>query len=42
MMSSWETLLAIAGLALITIVTRGFFMMPERETPALPGWVRPS
>jgi branched-subunit amino acid transport protein len=39
MMSSWETLLAIAGLALITIVTRGFFMMPEREIP-IPHWLR--
>ena len=30
---------AIAGLALITLVTRAFFMLPEREIP-LPDWLR--
>lgn len=35
----WLTALAIAGLALITVLTRGFFLMPEREWP-LPGWLR--
>jgi branched-subunit amino acid transport protein len=38
-MSSWEALLAIAGLTVITIVTRGFFMMPAREFP-IPHWLR--
>jgi branched-subunit amino acid transport protein len=38
-MSGWQILLAIAGLTLITIVTRGFFMIPERELP-IPAWLR--
>ena len=38
-MSTWETLLAILGLAVITIATRGFFLYPDRELP-LPGWLR--
>jgi branched-subunit amino acid transport protein len=38
-MSPWETVLAIVGLALITIGTRGFFLFPERELP-LPGWLK--
>ena len=39
----WEAwlwpLLAIAGLAVITLITRAFFMIPERELP-LPDWLR--
>ncbi|AKJ27627.1 AzlD domain-containing protein [Caldimonas brevitalea] len=38
-MSDWETLLAILGLTLITVVTRGFFLLPERELP-LPAWLK--
>ena len=38
-MSTWEALVAIAGLVVITLVTRGFFILPEREWP-LPGWLR--
>jgi branched-subunit amino acid transport protein len=38
-MSGWQVLLAIAGLALITVVTRGFFMIPERDVP-IPAWLR--
>ena len=38
-MSTWETLLAILGMGLITLVTRGFFLIPERELP-LPDWLR--
>jgi len=30
---------AIVGLATITLVTRAFFMIPERELP-LPNWLR--
>jgi len=41
MNSSWETALAIAGLAVITLVTRSFFLIPEKEVP-LPGWLRRS
>ncbi|MDD2712266.1 MAG: AzlD domain-containing protein [Simplicispira sp.] len=32
-------LVAIAGLAVITVVTRAFFMLPEREIP-MPDWLR--
>lgn len=32
-MSGWELVLAIAGLALITLVSRAFFMIPRRELP---------
>ena len=38
-MSPWETVLTIAGLVLITIGTRGFFILPERDLP-LPQWLR--
>ena len=31
-------LVAIAGLAIITVVTRAFFMLPEREIP-MPDWL---
>ena len=39
---SWDwlmPLIAIAGLALITVITRSFFMLPEREIP-MPDWLR--
>ena len=39
---SWDwvlPLVAIAGLALITVITRAFFMLPESEIP-MPGWLR--
>jgi len=38
-MTVLEALLVIAGLTLITVVTRGFFMIPEREVP-IPSWLR--
>ncbi len=38
-MSTWESVVAIVGLALITVATRGFFLYPEREIP-LPAWLR--
>jgi branched-subunit amino acid transport protein len=34
-----EGLVAIVGLALITLLTRSFFLLPEREVP-IPGWLR--
>jgi branched-subunit amino acid transport protein len=34
-----EGVIAIVGLALITIVTRGFFLFPEREVP-MPAWLQ--
>jgi len=39
---SWDDLemvLTIAGLTAITFVTRGFFLVPERELP-MPAWLR--
>jgi len=36
-MSSVEALVAIIGLTAITVVTRGFFLLSEREWP-LPAW----
>ncbi|MBC8058298.1 MAG: AzlD domain-containing protein [Rhizobiales bacterium] len=38
-MSVPETTLAILGLAVITIATRGFFLYPERELP-MPAWLK--
>jgi branched-subunit amino acid transport protein len=38
-MTGWEATIAIAGLALLTLLTRGFFLLPEREVP-IPAWLR--
>ena len=38
-MTSWQIALAIAGLTVVSILTRGFFMLPEREVP-IPPWLR--
>ena len=38
-MSPWETALTIIGLAVLTILTRAFFLIPEREIP-LPAWLK--
>jgi branched-subunit amino acid transport protein len=37
-MSSGQALVAIFGMTAITVVTRGFFLLSEREWP-LPAWV---
>ena len=37
-MSGTGTVLAILGLALVTVLARGFFVLTRRELP-LPGWV---
>lgn len=34
-----HAVIAILGLAAITLVTRAFFMIPDRELP-LPGWLK--
>lgn len=39
LMSDWMTALAILGLAGITVLTRSFFMIPERELP-MPDWAK--
>jgi branched-subunit amino acid transport protein len=38
-MSWFQGIVAILGLALITLLTRSFFLLPERELP-LPGWLQ--
>lgn len=38
-MSSLEAAITIVGLALLTLVTRAFFMLPERQIP-LPRWLQ--
>jgi branched-subunit amino acid transport protein len=38
-MNAWEVGLAIAGLTVITVVTRAFFFLGRREIP-LPTWLR--
>ncbi|NRF66683.1 AzlD domain-containing protein [Aquincola sp. S2] len=38
-MSTWEAILTIIGLAGITMLTRGFFILPSRELP-IPEWLR--
>jgi branched-subunit amino acid transport protein len=37
-MSLTESVVAIAGLAVITVLTRGLFLLPERDMP-LPAWL---
>ena len=39
MMPAWQIAVAIVGLAVISVVTRGFFLIPEREVP-IPLWLR--
>jgi branched-subunit amino acid transport protein len=38
-MSTWETVLAILGMGLITLLTRSFFLIPKRELP-IPDWAK--
>ena len=38
-MSATDAAIAIIGLALQTLLTRAFFLLPERELP-LPGWLQ--
>jgi branched-subunit amino acid transport protein len=38
-MTTFEGVIAIVGLALITVITRGFFLIPERDLP-LPAWLQ--
>jgi branched-subunit amino acid transport protein len=36
-MTDLEVVVTILGMAVVTLVTRGFFLLPEREIP-LPAW----
>jgi branched-subunit amino acid transport protein len=38
-MTTWQIVLAIVGLGAITLLTRAFFFIPQRELP-MPGWLR--
>jgi branched-subunit amino acid transport protein len=38
-MSTWEALLTILGMVVVTVVTRSFFMIPDRELP-MPAWLK--
>ncbi|MGM9491605.1 AzlD domain-containing protein [Ideonella sp. YS5] len=38
-MNGWEAVIAILGLGVITLVTRSFFLLPEREV-SIPAWLR--
>ncbi len=38
-MSTLELLVAILGLAVVTVVTRGFFLVPDQELP-MPSWAK--
>ena len=38
-MNPWYGVLAIVGLAVVTVGTRGFFLFPERELP-MPAWLK--
>jgi branched-subunit amino acid transport protein len=35
-MTTWEAVITILGLAVITLFTRGFFVLPNRELPYAP------
>ena len=38
-MTPTEITVTVVGLALLTLVTRGFFLLPERDLP-LPAWLQ--
>lgn len=38
-MDTWLAVVAILGLAVVTLLTRAFFLLSDRE-PVLPGWAR--
>ena len=38
-MSTWEAVLTILGMAVITLATRAFFLIPDREVP-MPTWLK--
>ena len=38
-MSFWEAFFTILGMTVVTVVSRSFFLIPEREVP-MPGWMK--
>ncbi|RQO53640.1 branched-chain amino acid transporter [Paucibacter sp. KBW04] len=38
-MSTWEIVLGILGMGLITLLTRSFFLLPKKEIP-MPDWAK--
>ena len=38
-MNGLEGIVAVLGLAVLTLLTRGFFLIPEREVP-IPAWLQ--
>jgi branched-subunit amino acid transport protein len=38
-LTTWEAVVAIVGLAVLTLVTRTFFLLPRRDVP-MPAWLR--
>ena len=38
-MNDWTGVLTVVGMAAITLLTRGFFLLPHKEIP-LPAWLR--
>ncbi len=39
MSGGWDTALTILGLGVVSFVTRGVFLFPERNVP-IPGWLK--
>jgi len=37
--SNWEMFFCILGLTAVTVLTRGFFLFPDRELP-MPSWLK--
>lgn len=38
-MSTWQAIVTILGMAVITLLTRAFFLLPDKEVP-IPAWLR--
>jgi branched-subunit amino acid transport protein len=38
-LNAFEGVVAVVGLALITVLTRGFFLFPDRDLP-IPAWLQ--
>ncbi len=38
-MSFWEAFFTVVGMAVVSVVTRGFFLFPQHELP-MPAWLK--